>query len=166
MRGSKRKLQVNGLVPNMDLHTGSSRHIISNRVRLAGGLPPPESEIPSRLIEDYHWLIGTHHRDFDDQEIYKTTKVYIMRVNKTSFIVADRVWLTNGRYSGKGDCSGIHIREIERYTRAYMREVHAFLVSDHILSAQTATADNMDESTESSEFVLRLNEQSTIISLR
>ena len=132
----------------LDSHTGSPRYLTSNRVRLAGGLPPPESEIPSGRIEDYQWLIDTHHRDFDDQEVYKTTKVYIMRVNKTPFIVADRVWLTNGRYSGKGDCSGIHIREIERYTRAYMREVHAFLVSDHTLSAQTVTTDNMDMSTE------------------
>ena len=150
---------MDGLPLTMDSYPGLSRSIISNRTRLTGGLPPPASEIPSGHIEDYQWLIGTHHRDFDDQEVYKTTKVYIMRVNKTPFIVADRVWLTNGRYSGKGDCRGIHIREIERYTRAYMREVHAFLVSDHILSAQTATADNMDESTESSEFVLRLNEQ-------
>ena len=77
-----------------------------------------------------------------------------MRVNKTPFIVADRVWLTNGRYSGKGDCSGIHIREIERYTRAYTHEVHPFLVSDHILIAQIAAT----EPSEYSDSILRLNE--------
>ena len=113
MWGSKRKVQVDGLSPHIDLPTGSSKYIISNRVRLAGGLPPLESEIPSRLIADYTWLIGTHHRDFDDQEIYKTTKVYIMRVNKTPFIVADRVWLTNGRYSGKGDVVACGSRPID-----------------------------------------------------
>ena len=55
----------------LDSHTGSPRYLISNRDRLAGGLPPPDSEIPSGRIEDYQWLIGTHHRDFDDQEVYK-----------------------------------------------------------------------------------------------
>ena len=158
MRGSKRKSQVDELSQNIAFPLGSSPYILSNRVRLTGGLPPPVSDIPSRLLEDYTWLIGTHHRDFDDQEIYKTTKVYIMRVNKTPFIVADRVWLTNGRYSGKGDCNGIHIREIERYTRAYMREVHAYLVSDHILSAQSASTDDMDVSIESSKSILCLTE--------
>ena len=158
MRGSKRKLSMNGFTPNMDPQTGSSRFLISNRARLVGGLPPPESEIPSGHIEDYQWLIGTHHRDFDDQQIYKTTKIYIMRVNKTPFIVADRVWLTHGRYSGKGDCNGIHVRDIERYTRAYMREVQAFLVSDQILSAQTVDTATVDVSTDSTEEGLRLNE--------
>ena len=29
-------------------------------------------------------LVRTHHRDFDDQQIYKTTKVYLMRVSLES----------------------------------------------------------------------------------
>ena len=158
MRGAKRKLSMDNSTSNIHPHTGSSRFLISNRDRLVGGLPPPESEIPSGHIKDYQWLVGTHHRDFDDQEIYKTTKIYIMRVNKIPFIVADRVWLTHGRYSGKGDCNGIHVRDIERYTRAYLSEVKAFLVSDQILSAQTVDTANLDVLSDSTESVLRLNE--------
>ena len=109
MRGSKCKFPMDELSKTMNLQTKTPSYLLSNRVRLTGGLPPPESEIPSGYIEDYKWFIGTHHRDF--QEVYKTTKIYIMRVNRVPFIVADRVWLTNGRYSGKGDCRGIHIRE-------------------------------------------------------
>ena len=146
MRGSKRKLGteesvkfnssgVNQLSSHND-HDVSSRYLESNRVRLAGGLPPPVCAIPSGNVEDYQWLVGSHHRDFDDLQLYKTTKIYTMRVQKVPYIVADRVWYNKGKYSGKGDCYGIHVRDIERYTRAYMQEVNAFLVSDHILSAQ------------------------------
>ena len=135
----------------------SSPFIVSNRDKLVGGLPPPVSDIPSGDVEDYKWLIGTHHRDFDDQQIYKTTKVYVMRAQKIPYIVADRVWYNKGRYSGKGDCYGIHVRDIERYTRAYMQEVNAFLVSDHILSAQV-TSEEMDTSAEYECNNLRLSE--------
>ena len=77
----------------------SSPFLVSNRAKLVGRLPPPVSDIPSGDVDDYKWLIGTHHRDFDDQQIYTTTKVYVIRVQKIPYIVADRVWYTKGRYS-------------------------------------------------------------------
>ena len=135
----------------------SSPFTASNRDKLVGGVPPPVSDIPSGDVADYQWLVGTHHRDFDDHQIYKTTKVYVMRVQKTPYIVADRVWFNKGKYSGKGDCSGIHVRDIEQYTRAYMQEVNALLVSDHILSAQAAS-EALDMSAESECNGLRLSE--------
>ena len=122
MRGSKRKCSTEGLVQakSSNIYRSSSdnqqeissRYIISNRDRLTGGVPPLATDLPSGTVEDYRWLIGTHHRDFDDHQIYKTTRIYIMRVQKTPYIVADRVWYTKGKYSGKGDCTGIHVSGI------------------------------------------------------
>ena len=113
-----------------------SRYVQTNREKLAGGTLPDRREDHTATVEDYLWLIGTHHRDFDDLQVYKTTKVYIMKVQKVPYIVADRVIrLKSGRYSGKsGDCSGIHVRDIEQYTRAYREEVDALMTSEHLLS--------------------------------
>ena len=49
-------------------------------------------------------IVGTHQRDYDLYQIYKTTKVYVMRILKIPCIVADREWFNKGKYSGKGDC--------------------------------------------------------------
>ena len=127
-----------------------SRYVQTNREKLAGGTLPDRREDHTATVEDYLWLIGTHHRDFDDLQVYKTTKVYIMKVQKVPYIVADRVIrLKSGRYSGKsGDCSGIHVRDIEQYTRAYREEVDALMTSEHLLSTSvcmdTAYGDDTD----------------------
>ena len=47
-----------------------SHSILYNRARLVVGLPPPVNDKPCASDEDYKWLIGTHHRDFYDHQIY------------------------------------------------------------------------------------------------
>ena len=121
--------------------------IVSNRDKLISGLPPPVSNIPSGDVADYNWCVGTHHRDFDDQQLHETTKVYVMRVWKIPYIVADRVYKV----------SSIYVRDIEQYTRAYMQEMNAFLVSDHTLCAQVASK-AMDTSADYECRELRLSE--------
>ena len=65
-----------------------SRYVQTKREKLAGGTLPARREEHTATAEDYLWLIGTHHRDFDDLQVYKTTKVYIIR---RSGLLQDRV---------------------------------------------------------------------------
>ena len=72
---------------------------------------------PERTLESVKWLMNTHHRDLDDQLMYKTTKVYTIRHKGEDYIVADRVLLLpNNKYTDLGDTKRIHIGDIERYT--------------------------------------------------
>ena len=115
-------------------------------------------------MEDYKWLEGTHHRDFDDQLVYKTIRVYTMRFQRADYIVGDRlVLLKNNRYSGKGDCTGIHIREIERYTRAYMQDVNTFLHDKHSLLVTESTDSISDDTTTSVSVVLTDDVMDTLL---
>ena len=133
-----------------------SRYVQTNREKLAGGTLPDRREDHTATVEDYLWLIGTHHRDFDDLQVYKTTKVYIMKVQKVPYIVADRVIrLKSGRYSGKsGDCSGIHVRDIEQYTRAYREEVDALMTSEHLLSTSVCMDTVFGDDTDCSRLIV------------
>ena len=135
---------------------GMSRYVQTNRERLAGGTLPDKSKEHTATVEDYLWLIGTHHRDHDDLQVYQTTKVYTMKVQKVPYIVADRVIrLKSGRYSGKsGDCYGIHVRDIEQYTRTYREEVDALMTSEHLLSTSVCGDSDLGEVTDSSRLIV------------
>ena len=131
-RGVKRKIQCvrdshssENEVHRSEVFPGSKQHFTAKH--LDPTLPGFVDEITATL-EEYLWLVGTHHRDFDDMLVYKTIKVYLMRFQGANYIVGDRlVRLRNDKYSGKGDCKGIHIRDIEKYTIAFTNKMDGTL---------------------------------------
>ena len=81
--------------------------------------------IPTRSLEDYLYLKGTRHQDDEDELIYETisVEIHVDELSKERFIVGYRKRvLRNGRLSNEID-GPIHIRDIERLTTAYAKEV-------------------------------------------
>ena len=84
--------------------------------------------------------MNTHHRDFDDRLVYKTTRVYTKHHKGDLLIVADRVLLLpNNKYSTLGNTTCIHVRDIENYTNAYNRD-------RPVANFTTIVTDNEDDS--------------------
>jgi hypothetical protein len=72
-------------------------------------------------LENYKFLVGTTHRDNEDNLLYLVTKVY--RQRRSGFIVADRVLiLSDGSTHTTPDNFPIHIRDVEILTREYEKE--------------------------------------------
>ena len=83
-------------------------------------------------------------------QVYRTTKVYTMKVRRSRIIR-----LKSSRYSGKsGDCYGIHVRDIEQYTRTYREEVDALMTSEHLLSTSVCGDSDLGEVTDSSRLIV------------
>ena len=79
-----------------------------------------EGDVPTRTLESFQWLLNTYHRDFVDQLVYQTTKVYVTSCNGTKYIVVDRLYIgKSGQKSSFGDTKRIHARDVEEYTLAY-----------------------------------------------
>ena len=79
-----------------------------------------DSQVPTRTLESFLWLLNTYHRDFVDQLVYQTTKVYVTSCNGTKYIVVDRLYIgKSGQKSSFGDTKCIHARDVEEYTLAY-----------------------------------------------
>ena len=79
-----------------------------------------ESDVPTRTLESFQWLLNTYHRDFVDQLVYQTTRVYVTSCNGIKYIVVDRLYIgKSGQKSSFGDTKCIHARDVEEYTLAY-----------------------------------------------
>ena len=80
-------------------------------------------------IEDYKYLINTLHYDWDDCQLFKTTKITIENDN----IVAYRRAINkSGKTIGRTD-GPFHIYDIEKYTKAYnkkLTEVNRLIPTD------------------------------------
>ena len=79
-----------------------------------------DSNVPTRSLESFQWLLNTYHRDLEDQLEYQTTKVYVTSCNGDKFIVVDRLHIDkSGNKTSFGDTKRIHARDVENYTLAY-----------------------------------------------
>ena len=83
-------------------------------------------------LEDYKYLINTLHHDWDDQQLFKTTKVV---VDKNNIIVAFRkACQANGKTIGATD-GPIFVGDIVKYTAVYnnkLREVSERLIPSYV----------------------------------
>ena len=81
-----------------------------------------DSNVPTRTLESFQWLLNTYHRDLEDQLEYQTTRVYVTLCYGDKFIVVDRLHIDKaGHKSSLGETKRIHARDVEDYTLVYNR---------------------------------------------
>ena len=76
-----------------------------------------DNDTRTSTLESFHWLQNTYQRDFIDQLVYQTVRVYTMNFRGYKFNAVDRLHIDkSGRKSDQGDTKRIHAREVEDYT--------------------------------------------------
>jgi hypothetical protein len=88
-------------------------------------LNPSVNPVPVEEVEKYKYLVGTNHLDPDNGLLYKVLRVEKQNYRgQGTFIVAYRAQvLANGRISTKCDKDAYHVRDIEKYYRAYSDKI-------------------------------------------
>ena len=71
-------------------------------------------------IDDYRYLVNTLHYDWDDQQIFKTTKI---TTEKDNIVAYRRAVNKSGKMIGRTD-GPIHVYDVQRYTEAYNRKLN------------------------------------------
>ena len=112
-----------------------SVHVVFNEV-----IPDPTADYFSELeklkievapdsqrLEDYDYLVGTHHIDDEDGLVYETTRVVVRK----GFIVAYRRLVTSGERKPREEATPIHVADVVRMTAA----LHVPRIDDSVSSA-------------------------------
>jgi hypothetical protein len=109
-------------VPELDTIIVSV-HVVFNEV-----IPDPTADYFSELeklkievapdlqrLEDYDYLMGTHHIDDEDGLVYETTRVVVRK----GFIVAYRRLVTPGERKPREEATPTHVADVARMTAAH-----------------------------------------------
>ena len=90
--------------------------------------------------EDFHYLIGTIHRDDEDLLTYKTMRIYVHKT--TNDIVGERALvLKDGSVYKTNELDPIHVRDLAILTELYDKEEGKALISCNLAAFSSGLED-------------------------